>query len=73
MNKHKKKDVSSEIAPYCVCSRCGLKVPYISRRYIAVEDKNSNVVYFGKPTKLIDLCVECLKEIYSDQQVKTLA
>jgi hypothetical protein len=73
MSAHGRKRASSEIPSYCKCSRCGLKVPYTSRRCIAVEDKNSNWAPFGKPIKLVNLCLKCLNEFYADQQIQVVA
>jgi hypothetical protein len=63
----------SEITPYCLCSKCGSEVPYISRRCIAIEDQNGTLIFLGKRFKLLNLCLSCLKEFYAEQQIEAMA
>jgi hypothetical protein len=47
----------------CVCAKCHTKVPYVSRRCLAVEDENGTINFFGKSFTLTNLCMNCIREI----------
>jgi RAB protein geranylgeranyltransferase component A len=60
------------ISAYCVCSKCGSEVPYISRRCIAVEDAKGTLKVFGKQVKLLEVCLKCLGELYGNPQLEPI-
>lgn len=64
---------STQNTTYCVCAKCREKIPYISRRCFAVEDKNGNVKFLGKSFTLTNLCMGCLKESCGHPKFKDFA
>jgi len=61
-DRHSKPGLDPTKITHCVCMKCGAKVPYTLRRCIALEDCNGKVEFCGKSFRLINLCVECLRE-----------